>query len=275
MLFSEKLKKLRKEYNLTQEDLSSKLNVSRQAITKWECNEGLPDIDNLKQISILFNVSIDELIKDDLNVNIESKYEFNFIKELEIDHIKHFDIDVCKNYELNLKSNNEEKIKIELLSNEDKIEERYKIIFDDSYNNIDINIKSKSDKDIINLYIPEKYIDDIELNSKSKIFNISNLQYNKIEYDGELKYLNVNNSKGNLVLNTSKCDVEANYDKFDGRLEINLINSVARVTLPKDSEYKTIKEGIKNEFIDSKNIEESENIIELNGLNSKLIIIEK
>ena len=50
MLFNEKLKLLRKENNLTQEELADKLNVSRQAITKWESREGLPDIINLKKI---------------------------------------------------------------------------------------------------------------------------------------------------------------------------------------------------------------------------------
>ena len=58
MLFKEKLKKLRKEQNLTQEQLAEKLNVSRQAITKWETSDGTPDIENLKQISNFFNISI-------------------------------------------------------------------------------------------------------------------------------------------------------------------------------------------------------------------------
>ena len=64
MLFNEKLKELRKSKKLTQEELAEKLNVSRQAITKWESGEGIPDIENLKQISILFNTTIDEIIKE-------------------------------------------------------------------------------------------------------------------------------------------------------------------------------------------------------------------
>ena len=55
MLFNEKLKKLRKERKLTQEQLAEKLNVSRQAITKWESSDGIPDIENLKQISKFLN----------------------------------------------------------------------------------------------------------------------------------------------------------------------------------------------------------------------------
>ena len=58
-------------------------------------------------------------------------------------------------------------------------------------------------------------------------------------------------------------------------LEVNTINSVARVEVPKGTEYKTILKGIKNEFIDAVNTENSNNVIELNGINSKLIIIEK
>lgn len=278
MLFNEKLKMLRKENELTQEQLAEKLNISRQAITKWESGDGTPDIENLKQISILFNTTIDELVKEDKSVKVETIKNYSYIEELEIDHTKHFDINICKIYELNLMSNVEEKVKVELLSNEEEnLEESYKIKFDDLYNKLDIDIKNKKQvQDItINLYLPEKYIDEIELNSKIKTLNISNLELNKLEYDGDLKYLNVRKSKGKIVLNTTKCDVEAIYDKLDGTLEVNTINSTTRVEIPKGTEYKTILKGIKNEFVDAVNTEESKNVIEINGINSKLIVIEQ
>ena len=56
-MLAEKIKELRKKEGLTQEELASRLNVSRQAITKWETGEGLPDIDNLKNIALFFHVS--------------------------------------------------------------------------------------------------------------------------------------------------------------------------------------------------------------------------
>ena len=277
MLFNEKLKMLRKESKLTQEELAEKLNVSRQAITKWESGDGTPDIENLKQISLLFNTTIDELVKEDKNVTVETKKQYYYVQELEIDHTKHFDIHISKTYELNIMPNDEEKVKVELLSNEeDNLEERFKIKFDDLYNKLDIDIKDKKQIQdiIINIYIPEKYINDIELNSKIKTLNISNLEIKKLEYDGDLKFLNVRKSKGEIVLNTTKSDVEANFDKLEGTLEINTINSTARIEIPKGTEYKTILKGIKNEFIDAINTENSNNIIELNGMNSKLIVIE-
>ena len=272
MLFSEKLKLIRTKNKLTQEELAEKLNVSRQAITKWESGDGIPDIENLKQISILFDITIDELIKEDKEITIKGKYSEK--QELEIDHTKHFDIKISKIYELNIKANIEEKVKIELISDEEEnLKDILKIKLDNLYDRLDIYIKGKSEsKDIVvNIYIPEKYIDEIELNSKMRKLNIFDLIINKLEYDGELKYLNINNSKGRIVLNVAK----VTYDKLDGTLEVNTINSTARVTIPKDTKYKTVLKGIKNKFIDANSIEEANNIIELNGASSKLIILEK
>ena len=48
----------------SQEQLSEKLGVSRSAITKWETDKGIPDVDNLKALSKLLNVSIDYLLDD-------------------------------------------------------------------------------------------------------------------------------------------------------------------------------------------------------------------
>ena len=65
MKFSEKIKKLRTENNMTQEELADKLFVTRTAVSKWETYKGLPGIDSLKLIAKLFGVSIDELVSDD------------------------------------------------------------------------------------------------------------------------------------------------------------------------------------------------------------------
>lgn len=62
MTLGEKLKSARKSAGLTQEQLAEKLLVSRQAITKWEADKGMPDIENLKQLSKLLNISIDYLL---------------------------------------------------------------------------------------------------------------------------------------------------------------------------------------------------------------------
>ncbi len=62
MEFNEKLQQLRKQKDLTQEQLAEKLFVSRTAISKWESGKGYPNIESLKSISRLFEVSIDDLL---------------------------------------------------------------------------------------------------------------------------------------------------------------------------------------------------------------------
>jgi len=60
----EKIHQLRKGLGMTQEELASQLDVSRQAISKWELGESLPDTENIIQIGKLFGVSTDYLLYD-------------------------------------------------------------------------------------------------------------------------------------------------------------------------------------------------------------------
>ena len=68
MRLGERLKEYRNQEGLSQEQLAEKLNVSRQAVTKWENDKGIPDIDNLIVISDELNLSLDELLKGNENV---------------------------------------------------------------------------------------------------------------------------------------------------------------------------------------------------------------
>ena len=65
MNISEKIKKIRDDERLTQEQFAERIYVSRNAVAKWETNRGYPDIQNLITISEVFNVSLDELVKED------------------------------------------------------------------------------------------------------------------------------------------------------------------------------------------------------------------
>lgn len=60
-----KLASLRKQKGLTQMDLAEKLNVSRQAISRWEVGAAVPSTENLKVLSDLYGVSVDYLLNDD------------------------------------------------------------------------------------------------------------------------------------------------------------------------------------------------------------------
>ena len=65
MTLSEKIVSLRKAHRWSQEDFAEKLNVSRQAISRWENGTALPDAQNVLQISKLFHVTTDYLLNED------------------------------------------------------------------------------------------------------------------------------------------------------------------------------------------------------------------
>lgn len=75
MTFGEKLKDARKEAGLSQEQLAQKLSVSRSAVAKWESDKGMPDVNNLKAMAQLLNISVDYLLDED------EKLSFNETKE--------------------------------------------------------------------------------------------------------------------------------------------------------------------------------------------------
>ncbi|MBR6666306.1 MAG: helix-turn-helix transcriptional regulator [Lachnospiraceae bacterium] len=82
MNFSEKLQLLRKSKGFTQEELAEKLNVSRQAVAKWEAGQTYPDVMNLIQISDMMNVTVDYLVKDRECAVALQKREDNDVEEL-------------------------------------------------------------------------------------------------------------------------------------------------------------------------------------------------
>lgn len=75
MSFSENLKLVRKQKNITQEELAQLLGVSRQAISKWESENGYPETEKLLLLSKTLNISLDYLMNDILEMQEKEKNE--------------------------------------------------------------------------------------------------------------------------------------------------------------------------------------------------------
>ncbi len=73
MKLGENILKLRKQQGLSQEQLGEKVNVTRQTISNWELNETTPNPEQLKLLSKALNVSIDELLNNDIKSTLEEK----------------------------------------------------------------------------------------------------------------------------------------------------------------------------------------------------------
>jgi transcriptional regulator with XRE-family HTH domain len=68
MMFYEKLRQCREQLCLSQEDIAKKLHISRQAISKWERGINEPDIETIVRLSDMYDVTIDDLLREDLSV---------------------------------------------------------------------------------------------------------------------------------------------------------------------------------------------------------------
>lgn len=82
MKLSEYIKKYRKENNLTQLEFAEKLFVSKQAVSKWENDKGLPDISLFPTLADLLGVSVDELMGKEVKKAEENKDEFIYKKKI-------------------------------------------------------------------------------------------------------------------------------------------------------------------------------------------------
>lgn len=69
MILSEKITELRKRYGFSQEQLGERIGVSRQAVSKWEMAQSVPDISKIIALSDLFGVPADLLLKDDMELD--------------------------------------------------------------------------------------------------------------------------------------------------------------------------------------------------------------
>lgn len=80
--FGQRFTRLRKEKNFTQEEIAIKLNISAQAVSKWENDISMPDISILTSIADIFDITLDELLgrekkQDVILVNEEDKKDIN------------------------------------------------------------------------------------------------------------------------------------------------------------------------------------------------------
>lgn len=79
--FAENLKRIRKENNLSQEQLADKLGVSRQSVSKWESQQAYPEMDKVIQLCNMFNLNIDELLNKDIKEAREEKESKNRVNK--------------------------------------------------------------------------------------------------------------------------------------------------------------------------------------------------
>lgn len=291
MTFSEKLKTIRKKAGMSQEKLAEKIGVSRQAITKWETDSGIPDIDNMMALSSLFNISLDELLSNEKTEKKQTDYLYESVTEYDIDNLKRYDMNLGGANTFVLSGYDGEKIRVRLASNTlSAIQSDFKVKIDDNKNHIDIDISRKNgmteadakEQVMIFVLLPNKYIDRIEATINAGKIEVKDLSCESLELETKTNNVVLDGFVGTLEVN---CNLDMNIvcNSLSGSVEINQISATSRICVPENAEFFAVKKGIGTSILyekdgrktDSFSVEGAENVIELNGMKSELVIYTK
>lgn len=287
MNFKEKLKQIRKQRNLSQEQLADEIGVSRQAITKWETGRGMPDIENIKILSELFKVSLDELIYEESKLQEYKEYNYQSEMIYDIDKHKKIDIKMVNAKRIEIRSSDSNKLKVVLASQTiEHLDTFYKIKVDDNNQQLDIDCIRKnkkvdfdeSEELTILIQIPKSNLNRYELETNTQELAIQDLCIQRFEYDGLASQITLDELEGSFEF-TSKSDCELMLANWKGSISLCQFKAKATIYIPQNKKFKLIDKGRKNQVLWKKNGEyiedlqmNSEDQIILNGYKSQAII---
>lgn len=288
MEFGEKLKSIRKQAGMTQEKLAEKLGVSRQAVTKWETDAGIPDIANIRVISDLFHISIDELLGNEKEEKKQTEYLYESITEYDIDGPKRYDMKFGGAKQFVLSGYDGEKIRIRLVSDTmPSIQSDFKVKIDDIKGRIDVDVNRKNGvteaaaKEGIAVFvqIPSPYVGKIEVAVNAETVRLHSLECDNIELDVKAKNVTLNDVVGTVEINCN-LDMDVICNSLNGEISINQVSATSKIRIPDGAPFTAVTKGIGTSITFEKNGKQAErfdmpdadNIIELNGIRSELVI---
>ena len=295
MTFADKLKELRKQKGISQEQLAEKIYVSRQAITKWESGNGIPDIENLIAISSLFNESLDSLLSEEKSLISKHEFLYESRTEYDLDSPKKIDLKIGTAHEVIIEKTKDEKIQVIAASNKlSYLSQQVKVKIKEDKKRMDVNIKHSPDLSDIaameNLFIlvriPEIFVADLEVSSELENFKVRDITFDTIEFSGKAKNIGFTNAKGNLELDTNS-NLFVNVNGGLGKIDINQLHAVSKISIKQGSKYFLKNAGRFTRFIDpdgkiiagkNKDLDEDSRgdndlIVELNGWKSEVQIV--
>ncbi|MCM1544457.1 MAG: helix-turn-helix domain-containing protein [Ruminococcus sp.] len=288
MNFADKLKIMRKQAGMSQEALAEKLGVSRQAVTKWETNAGVPEMENIRAICSLFNVTMDELFSNETALVRKNDYLYESKTEYDIDEVKRFDIKLGGVNELYVSGYDGEKLLIRIVSDSlQSLQSDLKIKIDDIRNRIDVDVIRKKaltqaiSKQALKAFVqlPNRYLGKVELEVNAETIELSSLDCESIELDAKTHNVIMENVSGTVEINCS-LDMNVVCKTLNGEVAINQVSATSRIHVPADAMFTAVSRGIATSIsyeenasaAESFSVEASENIIELNGIKSELVV---
>ena len=288
MIFAEKLKFIRKQAGMSQEQLAEKLGVSRQAVTKWETDAGIPDVENLMAVSALFDISIDELLSNERGAKKTAEYLFESVTEYDIDEPKRYDMKFGGAKKFTLMGYAGEKIRVCLASNTlPTLQNDFKVKIDDIRKRIDVDVKRRNGiseaaaKEALHILVqvPSAYVGKIECAVNAQTVAIQSLECDSIELDVKTSNIVLDDVSAMVEIDCN-LDMEVICHSLKGDVAINQMSATSRIYIPEDTLFTAVAKGIGTNIFYEKDGQrterfdtpDAENIIELNGIKSELVI---
>ncbi|MDR1796339.1 MAG: helix-turn-helix domain-containing protein [Clostridiales Family XIII bacterium] len=287
--FGEKLRAMRKQCGFSQEALAEKLGVSRQAITKWETDGGLPDIENIIAIAALFSVPLDDLLSEEKTLRAREGFAYESVTEYDIERPRHFDIKATGAQEVVVTAApGSEKLRVRLCSNIlQNLAQDFKVKIDEHGRRIDVDIRrarettseaEAKDALTVQVFLPCALCEEAELSAVAGALGLTGLPF-PFEFDGRAGKVRLSGVTGRVALNSS-ADMDITCDALPPSLEINQISASSTLHIPKEVCYCTKIKGKSNTIRFSEDGRPAESgaqpdaahRVELAGMNAELLI---
>lgn len=288
MDFGQKLKEIRKNEGLSQEQLADKIGVSRQAITKWETGKGLPDMENMMILAEIFKTTLDELVSEAMPGGRTKTPVYHSETVYDVDGRMHFDMHIGTANVVTICSGDDEKLHVDLASETmENIGSLFKVKLDEKREKLDVDCVKKdgvskyevADALSVTIILPKDFTKHCEVAASASELRLVNLVLDRLEYDGDAKNIILKNCCGSIEL-TSRTNYAITADGIRGRLDVNQWRATAVVHIPEDADFRLQNKGRscdvywqKNgETVEACGNESSENILSVSGIKSELMV---
>ncbi len=240
----EKIKELRSKRGWSQEQMAEKLNVSRQAVTKWETGAGAPDIENLAAIAQLFGVSTDVLIFGENAAGESTADRFESITAVDIADEKNFDIKIGCAHSVVVRAVESEKATVRLAADSiADLERAFKVALDTEGRNFDIDVTStgivadalsRQQLDVT-IELPVDHCDDAEIELYADELHVEGIR-SHLEIGGKVSLVQLADIDGHIELDVP-VDMEIWADDVRGKLDVNQIGATSVLHIAHDAAF--------------------------------------
>ncbi len=248
MDISARIRELRNEQGISQEQLAIKVGVSRQAVTKWETGAGAPDIENLATLARVFGVTVDEILNGGAATTATSAYES--VTSLDLEQEKNYDIEVGCARAVRLRTVEGEKLTVRLSSTAiEDLASVAKVLVDTQGRNLDISVKScgvvadallRRELDVL-IDVPSSYAASAEISLNAHLCSIEGVLMD-VEVSGQADCVLLRDVEGHVELDLTG-NVEIWASGTTGKLDVNQMGAVSILHIPASAAFATRTKG--------------------------------